>query len=58
MWYLHVHVGNAAPVLDLSTGIITLVFCWDNLEVFTLQSSDDGLSWGNLKNITAVAREP
>ena len=54
----YVRAGNAAPVLDQSTGTITLVFCRDNLEVFTLQSSDDGLSWGNLKNITAVAREP
>ena len=51
-------VGNAAPVLDQKTGVITLVFCRDNTEVFYLQSSDDGVTWKNHRNITAVAREP
>jgi sialidase-1 len=51
-------IGNAAPVLDDSSGIITLVFCRDNAEVFSLQSSDDGVTWSNFHNITAVAKEP
>ena len=46
--------GNPAPVVDQGTGTIILVFCRDNKEVFTLQSSDDGLTWGSMTNITAV----
>ena len=40
--------------MDQRTGTIILVFCRDNKEVFTLQSSDDGLTWGSMTNITAV----
>ena len=50
--------GNAAPVLDRSSGTIVLVFCRDNEQVFTLQSSDDGVTWDDLQNITSIAREP
>ena len=50
--------GNPAPVLDETSGRVTLVYCRDNLEVFSLQSSDDGISWTDLCNITAAAREP
>ena len=47
--------GNPAPVVDRETGKIILAFCQDNKKVFTLQSSDDGLTWGGMMDITAVA---
>ena len=57
LYSLHIE-GNAAPLLDQSSDIITLVFCRDNTEVFSLQSSDDGATWVDLRNITAAVREP
>jgi len=52
---LYLDSGNPAPVVDRETGKIILAFCQDNKKVFTLQSSDDGLTWGGMMDITAVA---
>ncbi len=48
-------VGNPAPVADSATGKLILAFCRDNREVFTTESTDDGVTWANIVNITNVA---
>ena len=46
-------VGNPAPVVDQSTGVIWLPFCLDNDRVFVTTSSDDGVTWTAPTEITA-----
>lgn len=50
--------GNPAPVIDQATGKVILAFCRDNKEVFTIESTDNGLTWGSVVNISSVATEP
>lgn len=45
-------------MLENKSGRVILVFCRDNKQVFTMESSDDGVSWGGLGNISASVTEP
>jgi sialidase-1 len=38
-------IGNPAPVADLKTGAVHLLFSRDNNEVYTMQSEDNGETW-------------
>ena len=65
--------GNPAPVLDADTGAIRLLSTWnlgsdsesaivngtstDTRRVYLLHSSDDGLTWSEPEEITAVAKQ-
>lgn len=51
---LEVTIGNPCPLQDRDTGSIFLAFCRNNLEVFLLESVDDGASWSTARNITDV----
>lgn len=44
-------IGNAAPVI-LNNGSILLVFCKNNLKMFTSYSHDNGESWTTPIDIT------
>ncbi len=46
-------VGNPAPVVDQSTGVIWVPFCLDNDRVFVTSSNDDGVTWSTPIEITA-----
>jgi len=50
--------GNPAPVVDLQTGIIWLLFTLDNRQVFVTHSDDDGLTWKEPREITADVKLP
>lgn len=47
-------IGNAAPVVERSTGRVVLVFCRDNLEVLQTVSDDHGVSWSTPTLVTGV----
>jgi sialidase-1 len=53
-----VTVGNPVPVQDRDTGIVWLLLTRDNVEIFALNSADDGLTWSAPRNITAQAKMP
>ena len=40
-------IGNAAPVVDTSTGRIWVPFCKNNEEIYISYSDDDGMTWSN-----------
>ena len=50
--------GNPAAVEDASTGKIILAFCRNNKDVLTMESSDNGLTWGNMVDITKTVVLP
>lgn len=56
--FVFYYSGNPSPVEDKSSGKILLVFCRENKDVLTLESSDDGLTWGNMADITTMVRQP
>ncbi len=45
-------IGNPAPVLDATTGVIWLTFCRNNSRVFVISSSDHGQTWSPRREIT------
>jgi sialidase-1 len=49
-------VGNPAPVVDRDTGVIWLLFCWNNSRVFVTHSKDDGQSWAEPSEITSQVK--
>ena len=49
--------GNPAAVEDTSTGKIVLAFCRNNKNVLTMESSDDGATWGNMVDISSMVTE-
>lgn len=51
-------IGNPAPVLDNTTGVVWLLFCRDNDRVFVTHSADHGASWANPREITADVKRP
>ena len=40
------------------TGKIILAFCRNNKDVLTMESTDDGLTWGNMVDITETVVLP
>src|SRR5450759_3640660 len=46
-------IGNPAPVVDETTGLIHLLFCRDNDRVFRTVSTNDGVTWSARTEITA-----
>jgi sialidase-1 len=51
-------VNQPTPILDRDTGVMWLVFCKDNQEVFVSQSADDGVSWSAPRDITSQTKDP
>ena len=51
-------IGNPAPVVDRATGVIWVLFCRNNAEVFATYSTNDGQSWATPANITADVADP
>jgi|CZKY01.1.fsa_nt_gi sialidase-1 len=50
-------INQPTPLLDRETGILWLVFCKDNQQVFVVQSGDDGVTWSNPREITGQVKE-
>jgi sialidase-1 len=51
-------VNQPAPILDRTTGLLWLVFCKDNQQVFASQSADDGITWSAPREITEQTKDP
>jgi sialidase-1 len=51
-------VNQPAPVFDRQTGVLWLVFCKDNQQVFVSQSKDDGVTWSDAREITRETKDP
>ena len=51
-------VNQPAPIYDRQTGVLWLVFCKDNQQVFVTHSDDDGVSWSEPREITAQTKDP
>jgi len=47
--------GNPAPVVDLETGKVVLVFCVNNDSVWVTESGDDGATWSPPREITSLS---
>ena len=45
-------IGNPCPILDRDTGVVWLLFCRNNQQVFVTSSSDDGQTWAAPAEIT------
>ena len=50
--------GNPCPIVDGTTGVVWLLFCRNNQEVFCTRSDDDGARWAEPREITATAKDP
>ena len=50
--------GNPCPIVDETTGVVWLLFCRNNQEVFCTCSDDDGARWAEPREITATAKDP
>jgi sialidase-1 len=50
-------VNQPSPILDRDTGVLWLVFCKDNQQVFVSHSDDDGVSWSPPIEITEQTKE-
>ena len=50
--------GNPAPVLEELSGKVILLFSRDNKQIFTIESGDEGVSWGVPRNISASTTNP
>jgi sialidase-1 len=50
-------INQPTPVLDRETGILWLVFCKDNQQVFVTQSGDDGVNWSFPREITNQVKD-
>jgi len=53
-----VTIGNPCPIIDQKTGVIHLALCRDNKSVFVMASKDDGATWSEPHEITAVLDAP
>lgn len=47
-------IGNPAPIADLVTGTLHLLYSRDNRQIFVTRSADGGVTWGTSSNITGV----
>ena len=54
----HVVIGNPAPILDLPSGRIYMLFSRNNLEVGVLHTDDQGLTWGAVTELTETLMKP
>jgi len=54
----HVVIGNPAPVLDLASGRIFMIFSRNNAEVGVLHTDNEGLSWSAVTELTATLMKP
>lgn len=45
-------IGNPVPFQNRSTGRIWLIFCKNNIEIFSMYSDNEGKNWSNPKNIS------
>jgi sialidase-1 len=51
-------VNQPAPIYDGQTGVVWLVFCKDNQQVFVTHSDDRGLKWSEPTDITGTTKDP
>jgi sialidase-1 len=51
-------VNQPAPVYDRQTGVVWLVFCKDNQQVFVTRSRDQGATWSDPQEITEATKDP
>ena len=49
-------IGNPAPITDLNTGTLWLLYARDDNEVFVASSDTDGASWSPSTNLTATLK--
>lgn len=50
-------MGNPSPVVDQDTGIIWLLLCKNNNQVYIMKSADDGATWSDPLEITEDVKE-
>ena len=51
-------VNQPAPIFDRQTGVLWLVFCKDNQQVFVTHSDDDGRTFTRPMEITQQTKDP
>jgi sialidase-1 len=51
-------INQPSPILDRETGVMWLLFCKDNQQVFVTESTDDGLAWSQPREITEQTKDP
>jgi sialidase-1 len=51
-------VNQPAPIFDRQTGVLWLLFCKDNQQVFVTHSNDSGLTWSEAREITQQTKDP
>jgi sialidase-1 len=51
-------VSQPSPILDRETGVLWLVFCKDNQQVFVTKSDDDGVTWSPPREVTEQTKDP
>jgi sialidase-1 len=50
-------VNQPAPIYDRQTGVVWLLFCKDNQQVFVTHSDDRGVNWSAPREITATTKD-
>jgi sialidase-1 len=51
-------INQAAPVVDRDTGVIWLLHCKNNQQVYAIQSADEGTTWSKPVEITRQVKGP
>jgi hypothetical protein len=54
----HVVIGNPAPILDLASGRMFMLFSRNNQEVGVLHSDNEGQSWSSVTELTSILMKP
>jgi sialidase-1 len=54
----YVTAGNPCALVDSVTRMVWLLYCLNNLQVFVINSSDNGETWSSPRNITVSVVDP
>jgi sialidase-1 len=50
-------MNQPSPILDRTTGVVWLVYCRDNQRVFATNSSDEGITWSEPREVTSETKD-
>lgn len=54
----HVVIGNPAPIVDMASGRVHMIFSRNNAEVGVLHSDDHGITWSKVTELTDTLMKP